>query len=106
MQVYHDGVPTAAEVEKTKLGGRKMMVSKKSKRKENMKEGASSEKDSTISGATHSAGHCNRRRRGILNVECKLRNRKPRTDRKFKMAGFTAFNADYHVPKSHPPRNN
>ncbi|KAK2663468.1 hypothetical protein Ddye_002042 [Dipteronia dyeriana] len=93
-----DGVPSAAEDESTKLGGRKMMV------KEMIKE----EDSAIISDAAHSVGYCNHqyRRIGILNVECKLRNRTGSPSMKVKMGGFTAFSADYHVPKSHPPRNN
>lgn len=37
-----------------------------------------------------------------------LRNRSSRAHdhEKFKMGGSTALSADYHVPQSHPPRNN
>ncbi|KAK4842999.1 hypothetical protein QYF36_002543 [Acer negundo] len=86
-----DGVPSTAEGENTKLGGRKMMV----------KEMIQEEDSAIISGAAHQY-----RRKGILNVECKLRNRTTSPSKKVKMGGFTAFSADYHVPKSHPPKNN
>ncbi|KAK0587333.1 hypothetical protein LWI29_021107 [Acer saccharum] len=86
-----DGVPSAAEDENSKLGGRKMIV----------KEMIQEEDSAIISGAAHQY-----RRKGILNVECKLRNRTTSPSKKVKMGGFTAFNADYHVPKSHPPKNN
>lgn len=45
-----------------------------------------------------------------LKVDCKLRSGKLYSQpggRKVKSKGeFTAFSADYHVPKSHQPRNN
>lgn len=44
---------------------------------------------------------------GVHNVNCKLLVRAvPRSMDDVKMAGFVAFNADYHVPKPHPPKNN
>lgn len=79
--------------------------------KETMKEEVLNQKELTIPGAAHDAiGNCKRKRKGsILNAERKLRSRSHHgTDghHKVKMAGFAAFSADYHVPKSHPPRNN
>ncbi|KAA8542349.1 hypothetical protein F0562_023515 [Nyssa sinensis] len=40
-----------------------------------------------------------------LNVEHKLSNTSP-PPVNVKKLGFVALNADYHVPKSHPPKNN
>ncbi|XP_031287583.1 uncharacterized protein LOC116146317 [Pistacia vera] len=91
-----DGVPGVAV-----LGGRKRMLKRGLAKEEVLN------REDSISGAAHSVGNCNRRRKGILNVECKLRKRGPQPHhKKVKMGGFTAFSADYHVPKSHPPRNN
>lgn len=91
-----DGVPGVAV-----LGGRKRMLKRGLAKEEVFN------REDSISGAAHSVGNCNRKRKGILIVECKLRNRSPQPHHeKVKMGGFTAFSADYHVPKSHPPRNN
>ncbi|GLT55013.1 hypothetical protein SLA2020_281670 [Shorea laevis] len=77
------GVASTAQV-RTRLGGRKMMI-----------EGA----------AQYCVGNCRRGGKGILNVSRKLRKSGPRA-MDVKMAGFEAINADYHVPKPHPPKNN
>lgn len=80
--------------------------------KETVKEDVLNQEESTIPGAAHVInGNCKRKRKGsALNVERKLRNRSHHRGtnghHKVKMAGFAAFSADYHVPKSHPPRNN
>lgn len=80
--------------------------------KETVKEDVLNQEESTIPGAAHVInGNCKRKRKGsALNVERKLRNRSHHNStnghHKVKMAGFAAFSADYHVPKSHPPRNN
>lgn len=91
-----DGVPGAAV-----LGGRKRMLKRDSKKEEVVHQ------EDSISGAAHSVGKCNPERKGKLNIKSKLRNRSPQPHHeKVKTGGFTAFSADYHVPRSHPPRNN
>lgn len=60
--------------------------------------------EAQISGAEHFVGSCNNRGKGILNVEHDKTTRPRRL--KAKMADFIAFNADYHVPRPHPPKNN
>uniref|UniRef100_A0A2N9F4J5 BURP domain-containing protein n=1 Tax=Fagus sylvatica TaxID=28930 RepID=A0A2N9F4J5_FAGSY len=98
----YDGVPVPAEVGNAKLRGRKMMI----KRALGMvKEESLIGDNSKIKGAAHSVVNCNHEGKGVLNVNCKLRKRGPKP-MGVKMAGFVAFNADYHVPKSHPPKNN
>ncbi|KAJ0047533.1 hypothetical protein Pint_16318 [Pistacia integerrima] len=59
-----DGVPGVAV-----LGGRKRMLKRGLAKEEVLN------REDSISGAAHSVGNCNRRRKGILNVECKLRKR-------------------------------
>lgn len=49
--------------------------------------------------------NCNTEGKVISKVERKLRN-ESRRRLKVNMSGFIAFNADYHVPKPHPPKNN
>lgn len=47
--------------------------------------------------------------KGILNVNGKLRNRNAHTHHRHgnpKKPDFAAFNADYHVPRPHPPKHN
>lgn len=62
--------------------------------------------DSKIEGsAQYSVGNCTHGSKGILNVSRKLRKSGPRA-MDVKIAGFEALNADYHVPKPHPPKNN
>ncbi|KAL9438369.1 hypothetical protein AB3S75_024111 [Citrus x aurantiifolia] len=112
-KVIFDGVPTGAEVVGvTKFKGRKMTSKRSFLGKETVKEDVLNQEESTIPGAAHVInGNCKRKRKGsALNVERKLRNRSrhhgTNGHHKVKMAGFAAFSADYHVPKSHPPRNN
>ena len=68
-------------------------------------EGLKGEDSKNIKGAVPSVGNCNHEGKGVLNVNSKLRKRGPKPV-DVKMAGFVAFNADYHVPRSHPPKNN
>lgn len=70
-------------------------------------EGLKGEDSKNIKGAVvPSVGNCNHEGKGVLNENCKLRKRGPKPAVDVKMAGFVAFNADYHVPRSHPPKNN
>lgn len=98
-QKIYGGVPAEAEVLGKGLGsGRKMMI----KRDMGLvKDEGLKGDDLTIKGTAANSV-------GIQNRSCKLRIRAvPRPmDRDVKMAGFVAFNADYHVPKPHPPKNN
>ncbi|KAM1477991.1 hypothetical protein TB2_039204 [Malus domestica] len=77
----YDGVPTAVkEVEGTRILGRKMVPERNlgMVREEVLKS----------------------------NGERRLRSTSSRGHMKVKIAGFIPFNADYHVPKPHPPKNN
>ncbi|EEF47698.1 conserved hypothetical protein [Ricinus communis] len=89
----------ADEVSNTKLGGRKMMLKMVLKKDEVL-----NTDDTKISGAANFEDSC---KKGILRGNCKLMSNRisshPLNDR---MVGFTTFSADYHVPKSHPPKNN
>ncbi|XVE56746.1 hypothetical protein DITRI_Ditri04bG0035700 [Diplodiscus trichospermus] len=106
----YDAVPAAAEVWNSRLEGRKMMPKWVLDRKTVTVEGSDEEQQrAKVSGADYqSVGKRSLGGKGILNVNRKLRNRNshPHRHGKPKMAGFTAFSADYHVPKSHPPKNN
>ena len=106
-QEAYDAVPAAVEVGNSRLEGRKMMLKLDLDKKTVSVEGSDGEESEKISGADNrSVGKSSHSGKGILNVNCKLRNRNPHRHRKAKTAGFTAFSADYHVPKSHPPKNN
>ena len=106
-QEAYDAVPAAAEVRNSRLEGRKMMLKWDLDKKKVTVEGSDGEESAKISGADHqSVGKSSHRGKGILNVNHKLRNRNPHRHGKPKMAGFTAFSSDYHVPTSHPPKNN
>lgn len=109
-QEAYDAVPAAAEVWDARLDGRKMMFKWGSDKKTvAVLEGSDEEDSAKISGADdQSVGTSNHTEKGILNVNRKVRNRNRHSHRheKPKTAGFTAFSADYHVPKSHPPKNN
>lgn len=99
-EIFGNGVP-AAEVKSTRVGGRKMML--KAALGKEMVEAESGY------GGSHFVGNCNHKGKGMLNVEGKFSNRSPDHGHpavKVKMGGFIAFNADYHVPKPHPPKNN
>ncbi|KAM1026343.1 hypothetical protein ACFX2C_039366 [Malus domestica] len=77
----YDGVPTAVkEVEGTRILGRKMVPERNlgMVREEVLKS----------------------------NGERRLRSASSRGHVMVKIAGFIPFNADYHVPKPHPPKNN
>ncbi|KAJ7956526.1 hypothetical protein O6P43_022955 [Quillaja saponaria] len=96
-EVVYDGVPAVAEAGNTmRLGGRKIMsqrVLKEGKYYEhliNVVEDSNSKKISSTGAAPHSGRRRGHRRR-VNHVQ---------------MAGFVAINADYHVPKPHPPKNN
>lgn len=99
-------MPAAAEVGNSRLEGRKMMLKWGLDKKTVTVEGSDGEESAKITGADQSVGQNSHRGKGILNVNCKLRNRNPHRHGKANKAGLTAFSADYHVPKSHPPKNN
>ncbi|WCJ35787.1 hypothetical protein M5689_017021 [Euphorbia peplus] len=87
------GATMGREVRNERLKGRKMMVKKE--------EGVKVE-ERKMSGA----GNCEDT---IRNQKCKMmsistRSRNPNL--KDKMVDFTAFTADYHLPKPHPPKHN
>ena len=107
-QEASDAVPAATEVWNSRLEGRKMMLKWGLDKKTVTIEGSDEAKNAKISGADYkSVGKSTSHRgKGILNVNHKLRNRNPHRHGKPKMAGFTAFSSDYHVPTSHPPKNN
>ncbi|KDP31398.1 hypothetical protein JCGZ_11774 [Jatropha curcas] len=88
-------------VSKTRLGGRKVI---KLKRVLIRKEEAFNKEEVKISGATKFVGsYCNYR-----SSKCKLMSNRGSShgNLKDKREVFTAFSSDYHVPKSHPPKNN
>lgn len=72
-----------------------------------MKEEPLNKEDSEISGAAHFVGNCkNRAGKGIWDEKRKLMRDRKSKPSKDKRVSFKAFSADYHVPKSHPPKNN
>lgn len=80
-QEIYDGIPAAVEeVEDTRILGRKMVPER------NL---------GMVRGEVLKS-----------NGERRLRSTSSRGHVKVKIAGFIPFNADYHVPKPHPPKNN
>ncbi|KAF3437995.1 hypothetical protein FNV43_RR20751 [Rhamnella rubrinervis] len=104
----YNGVPAMADndVGKPRIGGRKMRL----KRLMGMVEEEGIEgRDSKTSGEPVVNGKSHRMNKGISEIESKVRHTSSSTrgrGLKVKMSGFIAFNADYHVPKPHPPKNN
>ncbi|PON84348.1 hypothetical protein TorRG33x02_198080 [Trema orientale] len=96
----YDGVPTSPEDGNKRHGGSKMKQLKRLL-------GMVLVKEEGIDGGDNHTNKNNISGEGILNhVECNRRiTRSPRR-LKAKMADFIAFNADYHVPRPHPPKNN
>lgn len=85
-QENFDVAPNAAGANNGRLGGRKMME----KREEAMKGLA----------PKNSGANC-------FDGNCKLGARSSSTQPvKGEREGFMAFNADYNVPRPHPPKNN
>ena len=60
---------------------------------------------SEISGATHFDGNSDLEVKGDFKVKCKLGDSN-KTPKKYRVAGFVAFNADYQGPKHHSPTHN
>ncbi|CAK9147892.1 unnamed protein product [Ilex paraguariensis] len=98
-------VPTEAEDRNEKLTGRKMMLKRVLGKEMVTKEVMNNGQASKSSGATHSAGNCGHKEKGKLNVQRKLSDISTHNV-KIKMDNFMAFNADYNVPRPHPPKNN
>lgn len=46
------------------------------------------------------------KRSGNLNAKRKFSKRSRHSLRAINMSGFVSWNADYHVPRPHPPKNN
>lgn len=89
------------------IGGKKMMLKRLL---EMVEEEGIEGRDSRTSGeSVVMTGKDHRRNKGISEIEGKLLRYTSSTRRrglKAKMSGLIAFNADYHVPKPHPPKNN
>ncbi|XP_019224991.1 PREDICTED: uncharacterized protein LOC109206608 isoform X1 [Nicotiana attenuata] len=101
-----DGVAAAAVLSTGRMVGRKMMIERR-----NMKQVEASikstEEDSKDSGAsaTHSVGNLNRKRQGKLRVMSSKMNTSHSVS-KVNTGSFVALNADYHMARPHPPKNN
>ncbi|KAF1867656.1 hypothetical protein Lal_00050088 [Lupinus albus] len=111
VEIYQD-VPTVAETNTRLwfLRRRKMMskeVLSKSKVVESEDRNGNNSKGSTTKKKAHCMiGKCNHvKGEGILNVKREFIKRNG-VYVKVKMHGFVTINADYHYPKSHPPKNN
>ena len=105
-EIYNAGPRVAADTS-GKFGGRKMMLeikglSNEVKQEESKK---TSEEASKISGAS-SVGNSKHTWKGKLSMQSKLSSRSVNHHLKVNMGGFMALNADYHMAKTHPPRNN
>ncbi|TKY54985.1 hypothetical protein E2542_SST19399 [Spatholobus suberectus] len=114
VEIYH-GVPAVAETDQRArlLPGRKMMsrgVLSKSNEVESDHNGVNMAKGLTtkwkarcvISNCNHEEG------KGVLNVKVKhkVSKRNNGHSTKVKMSGLVPLNADYYVPRPHPPKNN
>ncbi|XP_027123972.2 uncharacterized protein LOC113768900 [Coffea eugenioides] len=105
-EIYNAGPRVAADTS-GKFGGRKMMLEIKGLSNEVKKEETkkTSEEASKISGAS-SVGNSKHTWKGKLSMQSKLSSRSVNHHLKVNMGGFMALNADYHMAKTHPPRNN
>ncbi|KAI9170113.1 hypothetical protein LWI28_022781 [Acer negundo] len=101
---------TATIATKGIVGGRKMSPVVKERKPENVKESSSAaiERTSISSTSSHSfAGKCHDGKVKENSIYCKKtvsHNHISHEDVDDK--GFVAFNADYHAPRHHPPKNN
>ncbi|KAF8037489.1 hypothetical protein BT93_B0399 [Corymbia citriodora subsp. variegata] len=116
----HDHNPSTAElvrdidggIEERKLKSRKFLGQSTAKEvvssMQMSSESASSSSSPSSTGAENYFGKSSLRRgKRMSAIDCEsTRIRSPRRSVRVKMGGFVAFNADYHVPKPHPPRNN
>ncbi|KAK4735464.1 hypothetical protein R3W88_009725 [Solanum pinnatisectum] len=96
-----DGVPAAAEFSNGKMGGRKMMIEKK----EGMKEVKKVDSSGAASASVHSVGNIKYQKgqgklREMRGISSKSHSMKANT------GSFVALNADYHMARPHPPKNN
>ncbi|WMV21667.1 hypothetical protein MTR67_015052 [Solanum verrucosum] len=96
-----DGVPAAAEFSNVKMGGRKMMIEKK----EDMKEVKKAESSGAASASIHSIGNLKYHKgqgklRKMSGISSKSHSMKANR------GSFVALNADYHMARPHPPKNN
>ncbi|XP_060206525.1 uncharacterized protein LOC132634268 [Lycium barbarum] len=101
-----DGVPAAAEFTNGREGGRKMMLERKNIKKNMKQVEATEEADSKNSGASaiHSVGNLNFKGQGKLR---ELSGRSSSSHSvKANTGSFVALNADYHMARPHPPKNN
>lgn len=109
LQDILDAVPAPREARNGKTGGRKMMK-RRVLLKEIGKDGdiKIDEEASKISGAAHK-GKCSHKGKRKLNIKRKTSGRGSIHHHmriRVEMSSFVALNADYHAPKSHPPKNN
>ncbi|XWS37230.1 hypothetical protein CRYUN_Cryun19dG0025600 [Craigia yunnanensis] len=82
----YEVVPAAVEVGNSRLEGRKMMLKWDLDKKTVSVKGSDGEESEKISD-NPSAGKSSHRGKGLLNVNCKLRNRNPHRHRKGKITG-------------------
>ncbi|KAM7279608.1 hypothetical protein ACFE04_006742 [Oxalis oulophora] len=86
----YNGLTKSVELTSMRLKGRKILMSPKESPMI-----VKAEKDDSLT-KNSLPREASRHENGVLDVEQSLRNRSP----------FTAFTADYNVPKPHPPKHN
>lgn len=101
---------------KGKMEGRKMMVERKDMSKDKKKEEEDEGKSLTAAAAATSSNGNSSEYSTVGNYSHKGQGKMMRMQRKLRIrstdsnkdnpGGFMAFNADYHVARPHPPKNN
>ncbi|XP_009793278.1 uncharacterized protein [Nicotiana sylvestris] len=88
---FHGVTPATIQVASGRIGGRKRMVEQRNMRQSTKK----------IEGIMPNRGQ------GKLRIQSKLNGKNSHSDNvKVNRGSFTAFSADYHMPRTHPPKNN
>nr|GMD30377.1 Root meristem growth factor 3 like [Ipomoea batatas] len=105
------------EAGKGKMEGRKMMVERKDMMSKGKKKEEGGKSLTTSATTTSSNGNCSEYSCTVGNYSHKGQGKMMRMQRKLRIirstdsikdnpGGFMAFNADYHMARPHPPKNN
>ncbi|KAK4350385.1 hypothetical protein RND71_029698 [Anisodus tanguticus] len=102
-----DGVPAAAELTNGRVGGRKMMI-ERTNLKKNMKQLEADSKNSSGASADSVGNLKYHKGQGKLRVMSTKLSGKSSSSHlvKANTGSFVALNADYHMARPHPPKNN
>ncbi|KAF3658896.1 hypothetical protein FXO38_08195 [Capsicum annuum] len=103
-----DDVPAPAAAELNKYGGmrgRKMMIERKNTKEKSKQVESKNSSSGAASASTHSVGNLKLKGQGKLR-ELSGRSSPSSHSVKSNTGSFVALNADYHMAKPHPPKNN